>query len=297
MAVTQLVYNTSTGGIPSVGMKDLYTTGNIYFVDSNNGASTNSGLTSDQPLDTTANAISLVTANAGDFIILMPNHAETCAAETNLSKAGMTILGLGNGTNRPTITSTATASSWTFTADNITISNIVFQNNIDNQVEVIDIADAEYATVDNCEFLEGSAKQYLIGISITNAGADHVTITNCKLFAPSAGPSAGISIGVAASYIEIGNCWIEGDYSDACIQNPTGNVATNLNIHDCFLKNDQTGDHSIQLVSACTGALRRNHYANDLTQATACDTGACSSFECYHCDTVDVSGILSPVAT
>lgn len=30
---------------------------------------------------------------------------------------------------------------------------------------------------------------------------------------------------------------------------------------------------------------------------TGVDPGSCFSFECYHCDAVDVSGILAPVVT
>lgn len=31
--------------------------------------------------------------------------------------------------------------------------------------------------------------------------------------------------------------------------------------------------------------------------ATGVDPGSCFSFECYHCDAIDVSGILCPVVT
>lgn len=275
MAVTQIVTNESTGNIPTVGVKELYTTGNTYFVDSNNGADTNNGLTSDQSLATVGAAITLATANAGDVILVRPNHAETITASVAISKAGISILGIGNGNKRPIITSgTGTGAGWTISADSVRISNVIFKNNIDSQVEMIDIADAEYTQIDNCEFLEGASSQYLIGISITNAGADHCKILNNTFIAKTAGPDSAIKIGEAVDDLEIAYNRIFGDFSEAAIHNPTGKTATNLDIHHNYIQNDQTGDWAIELVSACTGAIRHNDLFADAL-ATILDPGSC----------------------
>ena len=114
---------------------------------------------------------------------------------------------------------------------------------------------------------------------------------------PTAGASNCIGLDEVAANVEIGHCEFWGDFADAPIHNPTGSILTQLYIHDCVIENTQTGDHSIELVSACTGVLARNLYKNDMTQATGVDPGSCHSFENYHCDAVDVSGILAPVAT
>lgn len=74
-------------------------------------------------------------------------------------------------------------------------------------------------------------------------------------------------------------------------------MLTNLAVEDCFLENTQTGDHAIELVSACTGRLVRNLYKSDMTQATAADPGSCFSYECYHDDVIDTSAIVSPAVT
>ncbi len=297
MGISQFLSLTSTGAIPNVGIADWFTTGTLFFVDSNNGAATNNGLTPGQALTTLSAALALCTANKGDIVFLMPGHAETLSAELSISTEGVSVIGLGNGDNKPVITADNTATSLTLAADNLTLFGIVFQNDVDSQVEVIDIADAQYARVEQCQFIEGSSKQYLLGISITNAGADNVVIKDCELTCTALGANSAIKIGVVVDRLTIEGCTVIGDYADACIHNPIGNIATNLIIRDCFLKNDNTGEHSIELVSACTGALIRNYYHNDMAQATGVDPGSCHSFECYHCDAIDVSGILAPAAT
>lgn len=297
MGVTQITTNESTGNIPTVGVKQLYTTGNIYHVDSNTStrSATANGLTPAQAVTTLAVAIALTTANKGDVILLMPGHAETIAAETAISTEGITILGLGNGDNRPVITfATATTAGITLAADNIRISNVIFLNGIDSQAEIIDVGDAAYTVIDHCQFLEGSASQYLIGITFSNAGGDYCKVLNCEFIGKTAGPSSAISITTAIDALEIAGCMIMGDWSDAGIQNPTGNVATNLNIHHNIVQNDQTGDHAIQLVSACTGNLSDNRlYADGVT--TMLDPGSLKCTGNIGAIAVDTGGFEIPV--
>ena len=295
--VTQFLTLDPTGTIPNVGVRDLFTTGTIFYVDSN-VASAGDGLTPTGAVATLATAVALTTANKGDVIICMPNHAETITGNTEISTEGISIIGIGVGDNRPQFSfGTNTTADIELLADNIRISNCIFKSAVDSQVAFIEIGAAAYCMIDNCEFIEGSSIQCLNGINLSNAGTDNCSILHCKFNEPTAGAASAIEINAALSNLEIGWCHIWGDYSDACIQNDTAKIATNINIHDCYLANLQTGDHSIQLVSACTGFLARNFYHNDMTQQTGQDAGACFSFECFHCDAVDVSGKISPVVT
>lgn len=288
---------TSIGGVPNVGLRNIITTGTVLYVDSNNGAAANAGTSPSAPLNTLANALTLCSSNKGDVVVLMPGHAETLVASLSISIEGLRIVGLGEGDNRPIITfGTDTGANWALDADNITIENVIFKNDIDAQVDMLNISNA-YATIFNCEFWEGASKQWLIAVSLDHANSDNCRIIGCKFVSTAAGANSAIKIGAALNALEVAHCTVFGDFADACIHNPTGNVATNLNIHHCLLQNTQTGDHSIELVSACTGFLSFNLYHNDMTQATGCDPGSCFSFECYHCDAVDVSGILCPAVT
>jgi hypothetical protein len=99
--------------------------GSVFFVDSTQTASQLLG-SIDQPFLTTAAAVAAAEANNGDHIFLMPTHAETISAAGGITidKAGLTIVPLGNGTNRPTLTfGTAVGASLLITGANTRIRN------------------------------------------------------------------------------------------------------------------------------------------------------------------------------
>jgi hypothetical protein len=263
----------SVGAVPTVGLSRILTTGTVYFVDSNHGASTNAGTTPDAPLDSLSSALSVATANAGDVILFMPGHAETLVANTEITIEGLTLRSLGNGDNRAVFTfGTATTANIEIKADNVTIDNLIFKNDIDNQASVIESIKA-YTVIQNCEFYEGSSKQFLEGILFSNADCDHCKVLNCRFIQATDGGDNAITLGAALDDCEIGGCYIHGDWDDAGIHNPTGNVATRLLIHDNIVANVATGQHAIELVSACTGEAKNNMLYGD-TSGTVFDPGS-----------------------
>lgn len=84
--------------------KNLLTSGNVYFVNNSaTGASdANTGLDRLKPKATTASAYAA--ASAGDIIALLSGHAETIATVITVAKAGLKIVGDGQGSNRPRLT-------------------------------------------------------------------------------------------------------------------------------------------------------------------------------------------------
>jgi hypothetical protein len=69
---------------------------------------------------------SAVVASRGDVIFLTPGYTQTISGATSLDfdKAGIQIIGLGNGSNKPTFTFTATDSRIDVTAANIKLQNV-----------------------------------------------------------------------------------------------------------------------------------------------------------------------------
>lgn len=282
--------------VNALELAGVVTTGKIYYVHSGTGASGNSGLTQYEPLATIDQAINKCTANKGDIIFVMPGHAETISAAAGIDAdvAGISIIGLGVGESRPVITfATAAAADVDIDAANILISNLVFKNDIDNQTAAIDVNAAGFV-MEDCELLEGSSKQFLIGIDIAE---DRCTIRRCYIKSVAAGANSAIKISAAKDRITIEDCEVFGDFADACIHNPTGTVATRLSIKNNILTNLQSGDHAIELVSACTGVIARNIVNSTLAgiaTQTAIDPGACYTSENYGSDAADVSGVLNP---
>jgi hypothetical protein len=93
-------------------------------------------------------AIGACTANAGDVIFVMPGHSETVSAASGIiaDVAGVSIIGLGNGADRPTITfGTSTAASFDVTAASVKVKNIVGLAGIDGLTKPFLVSG------DNCE--------------------------------------------------------------------------------------------------------------------------------------------------
>ena len=241
-------------------------------------------------------AINKCVAERGDVIIVAPGHTEdvVAAAGIDVDVANVSIIGLGNGDDRPTINfTTATTADIDIDAANILIENIYFDlTGIDKLAAAIDVNAANF-TLKNCEILMADSDGQAVNAITTAAAAHNLKILNCKILAPNAGADDGINITGAINGAEIKNCFIAGYFAVAPIHNPTGNIATNLLIQDCVLKNDNTGEFALELVSACTGFLVRNYYHTDAL-ATAVDPGACFSFECYACHQADRNGLLTP---
>lgn len=241
-------------------------------------------------------AINKCVAERGDVIIVAPGHTETvvAAAGIDVDVANVSIIGLGKGDDRPTINfTTATTADIDIDAANILIENIYFDlTGVDELAAPIDVNAANF-TIRNCDFLMSDSGGQAVNAITTAAEAHNMKVLNCKFLAPNAGAAEAIKIVGAIDGAEIKNCFIAGDFTVAPIHNPTGNIATNLLISDCVLKNDNTGEFALELVSACTGFLVRNYYHTDAL-ATAVDPGSCYSFECFACHQVDKNGLLTP---
>lgn len=106
--------------------RNIDTTGNIYYVDSGTGDDGSDGLSVEDAVATIDAAIGLCTANNGDVIAVMPGHSETLTSAITADIAGVAIVGLGTGNDRPQLTVNGAIDGITVTANNVTISGIYF---------------------------------------------------------------------------------------------------------------------------------------------------------------------------
>ena len=186
------------GGVTIRGVPLIQThPGNVFWVSNattllkgqRGGSDGNKG-TYDSPFSTITNAIANCTANRGDIIFVKPGHAETLTAAAGivLSVAGIAIVGLGNGSNRPTITlGTADTATITVTANNVLITNFLFKANFLNIATCFSIANAQVATdftVDSCEFKDNSVILNFVAcvkVGTTANIADGLTLTGNRV--------------------------------------------------------------------------------------------------------------------
>ncbi len=214
--------------------------GNVYYVDSATGSSSNSGVAPGNAMATIDQAVDKCTAGNGDVIYVLPGHAETINATAlcALDKAGITVIGMGNGSNKPTLTmATSTAATITVSAANVTLRNIRFVNNIDSLAVWVTVAE-DYFTMEDCEFVTSSTKECVCFVAITTT-KDFTTIRRCTFLQPTdpaatngAAATGGVYI-VDSEHVTIEGCKFSGNFETAIIHNKT-TAATNLWIKDCF---------------------------------------------------------------
>lgn len=121
-------------------------------------------------------AVGACTANAGDVIYVMPGHTETVTAAggLDLDVAGISIIGLGSGSLRPTVNfTTVVGADMDVDAANITVKNILFTGGIDALTGPIDVNAADFKMID-CETRDvtGQATDWIV----TDANADRLEI-------------------------------------------------------------------------------------------------------------------------
>ena len=260
--------------------------GSIFFVDSssnNDADAAGCGQTPDMPLSTIDYAIGLCTANKGDLIIVMPGHTETITAANGIDMdiAGVTILGLGQGSLKPTVTfGTATTTTLRMQAANCRLDNIRCVSGIDSLVKFINV-NANYCTIANCDFDGPAALEFLSGINIATTVGDFTTIDGC-LFTQGADPTgtdAGVDTGaiflIDSENVTIRNTRFFGNFETACIHNRTTGAAQ-LWIENCRGYCSLSGAEPIQLASGATGAMVMSYFITPaetaVTEATLSGT-------------------------
>lgn len=276
--------------------------GDIYYVDATNGNSAYSGLDWDHPLATVDQAIAKCTANSGDKIYMAPWHAEAEAgaatAISTMSKAGVDLIGVTQGNQRPTFTFTAADATFSVTAPNCRISTIKIVSGVaDMAVGITASALADGLQVDNCIFTDGGAGlELVIGLQIA-AACNGCRIIDNQLYTADGGDCASAIqlVGESAQTVIADNV-ISGDYSVAGIDGATA-LATNIIVADNLIDNiDAVAGLAIGLHADTLGIVCRN-----LTHGGKNTTAPVSAAKCMCCEnyatTVEAeSGNLCPAA-
>lgn len=273
------VPHASQKGRPAAGGGTVpLTTGNVFFVDSGHASAADHpshGKSADYPFATIDYAVGQCTASNGDVIYVMPGHTEDIAAAggIDLDVAGITLIGIGNGSNRPTITYSATASDIDIDAANITVENfLIDMTGVDAVVAGIDVNSADF-TLRNCYVLMAdSGGQATNGITTATA-ANRMVVEDCEFSSPNAGANEAILLEGTPDGVIIRRNIISGDFAVGTLSNATGNVATNARIYDNYLQNDNNGQEAIDFDSAVTGYAWNNFLVTDAI-ATAGDFGS-----------------------
>ncbi len=267
--MTSTYPNRFLNGITIAGMPVTATNpGQVFWVNSTSvlpdkgiaGSNGNKG-TYLQPFATVAYAITRCKSGRGDIIMCMPGHAETVAAAAGItftSMTGVTVVGLGRGSMRPTFNFTATTSTITMASANCSFVNCLFTGGVDAVVSLIVVSAAD-CVLQNCE-VRDVTDQMTNGI-LTTAGATRLKILNhIHNGATGAGTDAAIAI-VGGSGIEITIDRMDGNFAVGGIDVRT-TATTDLFVHDVkyFRTRNAVDIFLIDTITASTGQMGPDIY-------------------------------------
>ena len=260
-------------------------------------------------------AVGACTADAGDIIYVMPGHTETISAAGSLALdvAGISVIGIGNGSNRPVLNyTTAAAASVTVGAANILVENCRFTAGFADITVAVDVGTAAEFTLRNCEFTEPTTDQnFLIGVR-TNAtanSADGLRIENCRYIVTDVLDTNFVYFRNNCARPTIINNWIKMGVNDSetIIRVNTGNSLTDQLITNNFVRRLQTTSEYITddvdgifvggNTQTNTGIIALNYVQHsDITTAVLVSLGGVGMFENYGVQNTTANGILRPLA-
>ena len=282
------------------GMLKAQQFGQDWYVNSASSATSNSGSGATPSDAKTTLAAALALTAAGDRIFIAPGHTETIATAAGiaLSQSGLTIIGLGNGSNRPTFTWSATASTWTIAGSNNVISNIRCTSSIDEMVVMFQVTGSN-VILDRVDHFETTSAQ-TIAFATFATGTD-CTVQNCQHYQATAAAATQIWITATSNtrFKLLGNIFMLALKDAAAGAVFFGVTSTNVLLQGNVAK--MTG-YSANLLSVflslntTTGMVVYNSLGADVNAVTSInDMPGCRSVETYCTLLVDKSGILDPV--
>lgn len=270
--------------------------GNVFWVDSGAGSDQNKG-TFDRPFSTIDYAVGRCTANNGDIIVVKAGHTETviAAAGLDLDVAGIALVGLGAGSDRPTINfTTATTADMDVDAANISMYNFLFTGGVDALAGPIDVNAADFSLI-NCEYRDVTGQA--TDVVIADANADRLLIDGYfHNGAAAAGANSAIAL-IGMDNPVIRNFKLVGNFAVSAIDCRTTAVV-DLDIHSGYVWTKNAADVCVKdTVTASTGKIGPSLYfmlTDNAANITEAVTGATFHLfdDVYVCNLVNEKAIL-----
>jgi hypothetical protein len=288
-----------TAAIQGLVQAAANTTGKGFYV--HNGTGINAigrGTDSTKPFASVDFAINQARASKGDFIIVMPGHAESFTAANGFDAdvAGITILGLGDGAARPTFTFADTDADIAIGAASVTIANIRFKAGISDIVRGISVeAAGDDFTMIGCDFpVPGTATFEFLEAILLASGADNATF-KYNTYRDGASSAANTWINADAGIVVnprfIGND-VFGRFAVAPIH--SSRADTGVLLADNVIGNTISGQFAVEFTAAATGMAINNRLYSDAI-ATVFDPGSLICVGNLAATAIDTSGVSIPV--
>src|SRR3990167_4304585 len=290
-----------------LGAESLFTTGTVFFVCSVTGSNDNAGTDPGAPKATVEAAVNACTANKGDKVICMPGHAETVTATSlNLDVAGVSVICLGTGLERPTFTYSTAAATINVSAANCSFAGGHHIGNFLDVASAFTLAAAKDFKLIRNTFSNVSASLNFLSVVTTGAtanSADGLEVSGNYYHNLNTSPLAFISIlCTIASLLVQDNDVISASTADVghfitfADKNGTGTRIVGNSLIVVGATGAAVGIFLTGSGTAHTGIMAKNYVASlDTTGELIITAGTgLSQFENYYTGTADASGKLWP---
>lgn len=242
-----------TAGATLATISPLYASGTVWYVHSASGTDAVSprGKDRSRPLATLAQAIT--NASAGDIIVCLSGHSQTLTAIQTISLAGLTILGEGSGSNRPTFTRNANDELFDITGAGVWLDNLYFPASSTSTALGKVRTAAAGTQVTNCLFEAGANDTGPQLETVTGASAVRVYSTTFTSTSTTSAPLSGIQVTNALSDMTLDTVVFDGGtvgWSDYAAIQGLGAI-TRLRAVNIDLLNDS----DISLATGSTGYI------------------------------------------
>ncbi len=147
--------------------------GQVFYVNSNGVQDETTADIASNLFTSLTQAMNAVRANRGDVVICLPGHTENIATTAMTWKAGVRVVGIGNGDERPTFNWNVAGSVWTIAVNNVSIENCILNLASTAAVTVtkaISVSGAS-SSIERCRVIMGGAG----GTQLASIGFEYVT--------------------------------------------------------------------------------------------------------------------------
>ena len=237
-------------------------TGEVFFVGSTRVPG--GGKTPTAPFPTIAEALTHCTANRGDMIIVLPGHVETLTAALDLNVAGVSVIGLGQGSLRPTLTGNGTIDAVDISAANVRFEGFHFAApETDAQTSFINVG-ASGATLKNISGIGSQTAKNVVDCITVEAGSHDLTLEGVRFYNSVVAVNSFISLEGACSRVTLRDIVCHGDVVAGGLID--GALITQLVMEDVRIAVVGTTKPAATLDSNPTGLARNCFFAG--THAT-----------------------------
>lgn len=292
--------------------------GEVFWVNSTTviakggvGASDGNKGTYTQPFATIDYAIGRCTAGRGDIIMVMPGYTGTISAAGGITcdVSGVSIVGLGAGTLRPTITlDTAATASVVVSAANVSFKNIIFSANFADIVNLFTVTATDFH-VEDCEFPATATDMNFLSIvdtGTTDNEVDNLSFLRCEYISPDLSTESLVNVDADIDGLSVVGCYINLGINGVlpCIaQVAAGKDLTNCNIDGNRITRLVTASAVgaitfVDTTTTNTGTISNNFYTHRDTAGELLLTAGTNvnAFNNYATGVIGTSGYLLPAA-